>query len=198
MKEVIAVRTRVVPKPSVSAQIWKDIAKVISHSKTEVTSGVLNLVAESRTQEKTTCASTTGSSTDDLSMPSLWFSELGHSHRGKQVLLESYFKWQSSRTTSSRIFWIDALCIDRDSMKDVYHLLLENGQIHPNPSTVVWSIKGGVSWQLNAVEPDSMDPDIDESYKINKGLRVSRKLFVDLTSASSPLAPLVREQTVPS
>lgn len=32
------------------------------------------------------------------------------------------------------------------------------------------------------------DPDIDESYKINKGLRVSRQLFVDLTSAGMPIA----------
>lgn len=32
------------------------------------------------------------------------------------------------------------------------------------------------------------DPDIDESYAINKGLRVSRKLFCDLTSAGVPIA----------
>jgi 3-deoxy-7-phosphoheptulonate synthase len=32
------------------------------------------------------------------------------------------------------------------------------------------------------------DPDIDESYQINKGLRVSRKLFVDLTSLGMPIA----------
>ncbi|KAF4122788.1 3-deoxy-7-phosphoheptulonate synthase [Geosmithia morbida] len=32
------------------------------------------------------------------------------------------------------------------------------------------------------------DPDIDESFKINKGLRVSRKMFVDLTSAGMPIA----------
>ncbi|KAF2663182.1 3-deoxy-7-phosphoheptulonate synthase [Microthyrium microscopicum] len=32
------------------------------------------------------------------------------------------------------------------------------------------------------------DPDIDESYQINKGLRVSRKLFVDLTSQGMPIA----------
>jgi len=32
------------------------------------------------------------------------------------------------------------------------------------------------------------DPDIDESFKINKGLRVSRQLFVDLTSAGMPIA----------
>ncbi|KAK4888823.1 Phospho-2-dehydro-3-deoxyheptonate aldolase amt16, partial [Elasticomyces elasticus] len=32
------------------------------------------------------------------------------------------------------------------------------------------------------------DPDIDESYKINKGLRVSRQLFCDLTSAGMPIA----------
>lgn len=32
------------------------------------------------------------------------------------------------------------------------------------------------------------DPDIDESYQINKGLRVSRKLFCDLTSQGMPIA----------
>ncbi|OCK78716.1 3-deoxy-7-phosphoheptulonate synthase [Lepidopterella palustris CBS 459.81] len=32
------------------------------------------------------------------------------------------------------------------------------------------------------------DPDIDESFQINKGLRVSRKLFCDLTSAGMPIA----------
>lgn len=97
MKNVIAVRTWVVPKPSASAQIWKDIAKVISHSRTEVASCASNLVAESRTQEKTICASTIELSTDDLSMPAFWFPELGDSHCAKQDLLESYFKRQSSR-----------------------------------------------------------------------------------------------------
>lgn len=32
------------------------------------------------------------------------------------------------------------------------------------------------------------DPDIDESFHINKGLRVSRQLFVDLTSMGMPIA----------
>jgi 3-deoxy-7-phosphoheptulonate synthase len=32
------------------------------------------------------------------------------------------------------------------------------------------------------------DPDIDETYKINKGLRVSRQLFCDLTSTGMPIA----------
>ena len=32
------------------------------------------------------------------------------------------------------------------------------------------------------------DPDIDETFKINKGLRVSRKLFVDLTASGMPIA----------
>lgn len=32
------------------------------------------------------------------------------------------------------------------------------------------------------------DPDIDESFKINKGLRVSRQLFVNLTSLGMPIA----------
>ncbi|OJJ42974.1 hypothetical protein ASPZODRAFT_75473 [Penicilliopsis zonata CBS 506.65] len=32
------------------------------------------------------------------------------------------------------------------------------------------------------------DPDIDESYNINKGLRISRKLYADLTSMGMPIA----------
>ena len=32
------------------------------------------------------------------------------------------------------------------------------------------------------------DPDIDNSFKINKGLRISRQLFVDLTSRGMPIA----------
>jgi 3-deoxy-7-phosphoheptulonate synthase len=32
------------------------------------------------------------------------------------------------------------------------------------------------------------DPDIDNSFKINKGLRTARKLFVDLTEMGMPLA----------
>ena len=32
------------------------------------------------------------------------------------------------------------------------------------------------------------DPDIDESYQINKGLRISRQLFCDLTSMGMPIA----------
>lgn len=32
------------------------------------------------------------------------------------------------------------------------------------------------------------DPDIDETFKINKGLRVSRQLYCDLTSAGVPIA----------
>ena len=32
------------------------------------------------------------------------------------------------------------------------------------------------------------DPDLDESYKINKGLRVSRKLYADLTAMGMPIA----------
>lgn len=32
------------------------------------------------------------------------------------------------------------------------------------------------------------DPDIDQTFKINKGLRVSRQLFKDLTSAGMPIA----------
>ncbi|KAJ4400220.1 3-deoxy-7-phosphoheptulonate synthase [Neurospora sp. IMI 360204] len=32
------------------------------------------------------------------------------------------------------------------------------------------------------------DPDIDSSFKINKGLRISRQLFCDLTSAGMPIA----------
>jgi hypothetical protein len=223
-------------------QIWKDIAKVISHSKTEIASGAPNLVAERRTQEKTTCASTTGSSIDDLYMPGLRSPELGDSRCAWQDLLESYFNWQSSRSllnlatahlsrihyeppdhstssiwslgclrilldfdliqrqqshgtvtstyvylshewgaeeddqhytmdsdrtrrvhrspcnsmevsknklwTSSRTFWTDSLCVDRESMEPA-ELWLE---------LVRWSLSDipRVFWLFDAVEPDSM------------------------------------------
>lgn len=32
------------------------------------------------------------------------------------------------------------------------------------------------------------DPDIDESFQINKGLRISRQLFVELTKLGMPIA----------
>ncbi|KAI9757291.1 MAG: 3-deoxy-7-phosphoheptulonate synthase [Chaenotheca gracillima] len=41
------------------------------------------------------------------------------------------------------------------------------------------------------------DPDIDETFKINKGLRVSRKLFCDLTSLGVPIASEMLDTTSP-
>lgn len=41
------------------------------------------------------------------------------------------------------------------------------------------------------------DPDIDESFQINKGLRVSRKLYVDLTSLGMPIASEMLDTTSP-
>jgi len=41
------------------------------------------------------------------------------------------------------------------------------------------------------------DPDIDETFQINKGLRVSRKLFVDLTNLGMPIASEMLDTTSP-
>ncbi|KAF2084173.1 phospho-2-dehydro-3-deoxyheptonate aldolase [Saccharata proteae CBS 121410] len=41
------------------------------------------------------------------------------------------------------------------------------------------------------------DPDIDNSFKINKGLRISRQLFVDLTEKGMPLATEVLDTISP-
>ncbi|KAI9837160.1 MAG: 3-deoxy-7-phosphoheptulonate synthase [Sclerophora amabilis] len=41
------------------------------------------------------------------------------------------------------------------------------------------------------------DPDIDETFKINKGLRVSRQLFCDLTSSGVPIASEMLDTTSP-
>jgi 3-deoxy-7-phosphoheptulonate synthase len=41
------------------------------------------------------------------------------------------------------------------------------------------------------------DPDIDETFKINKGLRVSRQLFCDLTSMGMPIASEMLDTTSP-
>lgn len=41
------------------------------------------------------------------------------------------------------------------------------------------------------------DPDIDESFNINKGLRLSRQLFVDLTSKGMPIATEVLDTISP-
>ncbi|KAJ5171235.1 uncharacterized protein N7500_004018 [Penicillium coprophilum] len=42
------------------------------------------------------------------------------------------------------------------------------------------------------------DPDIDNSFKINKGLRVSRQLFVDLTNKGMPIASEMLDTISPS
>ncbi|KAH8642819.1 hypothetical protein IG631_00282 [Alternaria alternata] len=170
MKEVIAVRTRVVLKPSVSAQIWKDIAKVISRSKTEVASGAPNLVAESRTQEKTTCASTSGSSIDDLSIPAFWFPELGLSHYGKQYLLESYFKWQSSRyplNFATTYFWIHRELPDysTSSIRSLSSLptLFDSGLIQCQQS------RGAVTSKYTCLSHEWEAEDDDHQYTIGSG-----------------------------
>uniref|UniRef100_A0A8H7N9N1 3-deoxy-7-phosphoheptulonate synthase n=1 Tax=Bionectria ochroleuca TaxID=29856 RepID=A0A8H7N9N1_BIOOC len=42
------------------------------------------------------------------------------------------------------------------------------------------------------------DPDIDGSFQINKGLRLSRQLFVDLTSRGMPIASEMLDTISPS
>jgi 3-deoxy-7-phosphoheptulonate synthase len=41
------------------------------------------------------------------------------------------------------------------------------------------------------------DPDIDETYQINKGLRVSRQLFCDLTALGMPIASEMLDTITP-
>lgn len=63
-------------------------------------------------------------------------------------------------------------------MKEKYHddlLIVMRSYLEKPRTTVGW--KGLIN-----------DPDIDNSFQINKGLRTSRQLFVDLTSRGMPLA----------
>ena len=63
-------------------------------------------------------------------------------------------------------------------MKSLYHeelIIVMRSYLEKPRTTVGW--KGLIN-----------DPDIDNSFKINKGLRVSRQLFVDLTERGMPIA----------
>lgn len=50
-----------------------------------------------------------------------------------------------------------------------------------------WS-SGPRRYSIEALEIRSGNGDINSSFKINKGLRISRQLFCDLTSAGMPIA----------
>ena len=70
--------------------------------------------------------------------------------------------------------YCDRLLPLKAKYKDDLHIVMRSYLEKPR-TTVGW--KGLVN-----------DPDIDESFNINKGLRVSRQLFVDLTDKGMPLA----------
>lgn len=61
-----------------------------------------------------------------------------------------------------------------DTLKDDLHIIMRSYLEKPR-TTVGW--KGLIN-----------DPDIDESFQINKGLRVSRKMYCDLTATGMPIA----------
>ncbi|KAK3337374.1 hypothetical protein B0T19DRAFT_70875 [Cercophora scortea] len=70
--------------------------------------------------------------------------------------------------------YCDLLVKEKEKHKDELLIVMRSYLEKPR-TTVGW--KGLIN-----------DPDIDNSFKINKGLRLSRQLFVDLTSKGMPLA----------
>jgi 3-deoxy-7-phosphoheptulonate synthase len=70
--------------------------------------------------------------------------------------------------------YCDRLLVLKEKYKDDLLIVMRSYLEKPR-TTVGW--KGLIN-----------DPDIDNSFKINKGLRVSRQLFVDLTEKGMPLA----------
>lgn len=72
------------------------------------------------------------------------------------------------------LVYCDMLLKEKEKHKDELLIVMRSYLEKPR-TTVGW--KGLIN-----------DPDIDNSFKINKGLRLSRQLFVDLTSKGMPLA----------
>ncbi|KAF2740387.1 phospho-2-dehydro-3-deoxyheptonate aldolase [Polyplosphaeria fusca] len=70
--------------------------------------------------------------------------------------------------------YCDRLLEMKEKYKDDLHIVMRSYLEKPR-TTVGW--KGLIN-----------DPDIDNTFKINKGLRVARQLFVDLTEKGMPLA----------
>lgn len=70
--------------------------------------------------------------------------------------------------------YCDMLLKEKEKHKDELLIVMRSYLEKPR-TTVGW--KGLIN-----------DPDIDNSFKINKGLRLSRQLFVDLTSKGMPIA----------
>lgn len=70
--------------------------------------------------------------------------------------------------------YCDMLLKEKEKYKDELLIVMRSYLEKPR-TTVGW--KGLIN-----------DPDIDNSFKINKGLRLSRQLFVDLTSKGMPIA----------
>lgn len=70
--------------------------------------------------------------------------------------------------------YCDKLLVEKEKHKNELVIIMRSYLEKPR-TTVGW--KGLIN-----------DPDIDNSFKINKGLRLSRQLFVDLTSRGMPIA----------
>ncbi|KAM3077586.1 3-deoxy-7-phosphoheptulonate synthase [Clarireedia jacksonii] len=75
---------------------------------------------------------------------------------------------------SAALEYCDKLLVLKNKYKDDLLIVMRSYLEKPR-TTVGW--KGLIN-----------DPDIDNSFKINKGLRTSRQLFVDLTSKGMPIA----------
>jgi len=72
------------------------------------------------------------------------------------------------------IDYCEKLLVEKEKYKNELHIVMRSYLEKPR-TTVGW--KGLVN-----------DPDIDNTFDINKGLRISRQLFVDLTDRGMPLA----------
>ncbi|KAL2004695.1 hypothetical protein VTN00DRAFT_3223 [Thermoascus crustaceus] len=129
-----------------------------------------------------------------LTPPNLLQHEIAQTERSKQTVLqgreEAVAIVQGTDTTQHRLMvvvgpcsihdpdmaleYCDRLLKMREKYKDDLFIVMRSYLEKPR-TTVGW--KGLIN-----------DPDIDNSFKINKGLRVSRKLFVDLTDKGMPIA----------
>lgn len=80
----------------------------------------------------------------------------------------------SIHDTDAALEYCDRLLKEKEKHKDELLIVMRSYLEKPR-TTVGW--KGLIN-----------DPDIDDSFNINKGLRVSRQLFVDLTDRGMPIA----------
>ncbi|KAK0730535.1 hypothetical protein B0H67DRAFT_548469 [Lasiosphaeris hirsuta] len=128
-----------------------------------------------------------------LTPPDLLQHEIPQTAQSKRTVLDSREEVASvvnGTDPTERLLVIIGPCSihDPDAALKYCDMLLQEKENHKNELLIVMRSylekpRTTVGWKglIN-------DPDIDNSFKINKGLRLSRQLFVDLTSKGMPLA----------